>query len=162
VIKRISRRAIAIPVALMGLTALMVMSVPSAASAQVYYPLKNLGSGKCMTNGGSTANSAPITQYKCNGTGDQAWYYTGNTIVSLTNSKCLTNGGATGNNAPITQYKCNGSKNQAWFEVSSKGYFTIENTAGTLCMTTGGSKANSAPIKQYKCNGSNNQLWYNN
>jgi hypothetical protein len=175
VLKRIfRRRIIAIPVVLMALTALtalIVVSVPSAASAESYDQLANVTSGKCMTNGGSTKNSAPITQYTCS-TGDdlnQVWVYTGNTIYNYGDyinygiKMCLTNGGSTADSTPITQYSCNGSSNQTWYIV---GYgltnVTISNSPGTFCMTTGGALGNSAPITQYTCGDppSNNQQWY--
>jgi hypothetical protein len=174
--KRISLRAIAIPVALMGLTALMVIAVPSAAMAQGLSPgtFVNRASGKCMTNGGSTANSAPITQYKCNGTYNQDWIWDPNNDADsifnyqdYTNgiNMCLTNGGSTENSTPITQYSCNpanpGSVNQQWYLIAVDGYFVIENING-FCMTSGGSTANSAPITQYACdvgNPSVNQQW---
>jgi hypothetical protein len=115
-----------------------------------------------MTNGGSGANSAPITQYTCstNGTNaNQQWIINGSTIKNVDSGKCLTDGGATGNGAAITQYTCNGSPNQAWGLVPTPDYFTIQNPAGTLCMTTGGLTGNSTPIVQYACNGSPNQKW---
>jgi hypothetical protein len=156
--QRISKRRITIPVALMGLTALMVVAVPSAASAETITSLENIGSGMCMTNGGSTANSAPITQYTCNGSANQRFNWTGSTIVDEA-GMCLTDGGSTANSYPITQYPCNGSPNQTWYTgENSSIYFTIYNPKN-FCMTTGGSKKNSTPITQYMCNGSNNQLW---
>jgi hypothetical protein len=171
--KRISLRAIAIPVVLMGLTALMVTAVPSAASAQGLQAgtFVNHDSGKCMSNGGSTANSAPITQYKCNGSGNQMWYWdeygTGDYTEAIFNytdyskgiSMCLTDGGSTADNTPITQYSCNGSVNQQWYLIAVSSGFHIENING-FCMTNGGSKANSAPITQATCNNSTkNQEW---
>jgi hypothetical protein len=121
--------------------------------------LTNRASGKCMSNGGSQANSAPITQYTCNGSNNQQWYSNVDTIVSANSSDCLSNGGSTANSAPITQYPCDGSSNQGWHTVQgSGGYFTIQNAAG-FCMTTGGSTANSAPVTQYACDGSDNQQW---
>jgi hypothetical protein len=172
VLKRISRRAIAIPVALMGLTALMVIAVPSAASAQGLQAgtFVNHDSGKCMSNGGSTANSAPVTQYKCNGSGNQMWYWdeygTGDYTFAIFNyadyskgiSMCLSDGGSMANNAPITQYSCDGSANQQWYLIAVSSGFHIENIYG-FCMTNGGSKAESAPIKQYACSDSKNQEW---
>jgi Ricin-type beta-trefoil lectin domain len=122
-------------------------------------PLTNRATGKCMSNGGSTANSAPITQYTCNGSINQEFYSSEDTIVSAQSSDCFSDGGSTANSAPITQYPCNGSPNQGWHIVQgSGGYFTIQN-AGGFCMTTGGSTANSAPVTQYACNGSENQEW---
>lgn len=170
--KRISLRAIAIPVALMGLTSLMVTAVPSAALAAGLKAgtFVNITSGKCMTNGGSTANSAAITQYSCNGSGNQMWYWdeygTGDYTYAIFNytdyskgiSMCLTDGGSTANSTPITQYSCNGSVNQQWYLIAVGSGFVIENING-FCMTTGGSKANSAPITQYSCNDSKNQQW---
>lgn len=158
------QKIVTIPVLLMG-AALTVLTVPSAASAQTGSPLQSYASKKCMTNGGSTANSHPITQYTCNGTNNQGWYTNpnGDVIKNADSGKCLTNGGATGNGAPITQYTCNGSPNQQWYLVNT-GIFSstyhIQNAAGTLCMTTGGLTGNSTPIVQYACNGSYNQTWY--
>jgi len=166
VFKRMNLRAIAIPVAMTGLLAIMV-TYPSAASAGTGI-LKNSAEQKCMTNGGDTANSAPITQYTCDGLAQQSWSYPGilnttgtGTIVNEDNGKCLTDGGSTANSAPITQYTCNGSPNQVWTTTVQGliyGPITISNSHG-MCMTDGGSPKNSAPITQYKCNGSANQNW---
>jgi hypothetical protein len=121
--------------------------------------LVNRGTGKCMSNGGSQASSAPITQYTCNGSINQQWYSNVGTIVSANSSDCLTNGGSTASSAPITQYACNGTANQAWRAVQGPaGYFTIQNDDG-FCMTSGGSTTNSTPITQYACNGQENQEW---
>jgi alpha-glucosidase len=150
----------------MGLTALIAVAVPSAASASTGFEIVTLNSAKCMTNGGSMENSTPITQYACNGTDNQEWNDpTDAAVVNADSGKCMTNGGSTANSAPIMQYTCNGSPNQTWYINlnPSTGNFTIqntrENTAETLCMTNGGSMENSTPITQYKCNESNNQQW---
>jgi hypothetical protein len=159
VFKRVSRRGTVISAVLMGATVLMVMSVP-AASAESDIQLQNSHSHKCMTNGGSSANSAPITQYTCMG-GDpnQYWSTVDDTIVSEDSNKCLSNGGATNNGAAITQYTCNGSPNQTWYqEENSNGTYTFDNGAG-ICITTGESLGNSAPIVQYACDGSSSQQW---
>jgi hypothetical protein len=168
-----------------GLATLMAMSIPAVASAATafaggsraaaavkihapapddtyysYYNYTTSGPEKCMTNGGSTKNSAPITQYECNGDGDQLIYYSGSTLELLSNSKCLSNGGSTENSAPITQYTCNGSQNQEWELVGvGGGFYKIQNYNGTFCMTNGGSNGESKPITQYHCNGSNAQKW---
>jgi Ricin-type beta-trefoil lectin domain len=169
VLKRVSRRAIAIPVALMGLTALMVVSVPSAASAQgeVLSTIVNRASGKCLSDGGSLANSAPITQYTCDGSNNQEFVVggEGDTIRSYVGNLagdyiCLTNGGSTADSTPIAQYTCNGSTNQTWYFIAYDGYFVIENGDLAFCMTNGGSTKNSAPITQYACGfASHNQQW---
>jgi hypothetical protein len=151
----------------MGLTALMVVAVPSAASASNVNTFKNLATGLCMTDGGSLKNSTPITQYKCNGSENQLWKWPGafglvpatGAIINADNGKCMTDGGSTANSAPITQYTCHGGAAQTWtVNNSDTGGVTISN-ANDMCMTNGGSSANSAPITQYKCNGSGNQDW---
>jgi hypothetical protein len=132
-----------------------------ASAAITGHQLKNVRSGKCVTNGGSTANSAPITQYTCNGSANQAWTYDSATLQFKNNSgKCLTDGGSTGNSAPITQSTCSGSQNQQWLLFLSGSYEGVQNVHdNSKCMTNGGSLANSAPITQYTCNGSQNQQW---
>ncbi len=121
--------------------------------------IKNRTTGQCMSNGGSTANSAPITQYTCNGSINQQFYSKVDSIVSAQSSDCFSDGGSTANSAPITQYPCNGSSNQGFYTVQdSNGYFTIQNANG-FCLTTGGSSATSYPVTQYACNGSENQEW---
>jgi len=157
----------AIPVALTGLAAIMA-AYPSAASAGTNEKIQNSAELKCMTNGGSTKNSAPITQYTCDGLQNQSWNLPGimnftgtGSIVNADNGKCMTDGGSTANSAPITQYTCNGSANQVWTTTVQgilTGPITISNANG-MCMTDGGSTKNSAPITQYKCNGSGNQEW---
>jgi hypothetical protein len=180
VLKRIfSRKITAIPVVLMALTALTaltVVSVPSAASAQSLDQLVNAGSKKCMTNGGSTKNSAKITQYTCaNPVGsdlNQLWVYTGNTIYNYGDyinygiKMCLTNGGSKADSTDITQYTCanpaGSDPSQVWYIV----YYSLTNVTisnpNNFCMTTGGATGNSAPITQYTCGDppSNNQQWY--
>lgn len=153
------RRRIAIPAVLMGIAALTVVAIPSAASAAGGNPLINHNSGLCMTNGGNTGNSAPIQQYTCKGNAPQAWILNGNSIVNQDSGDCLTNGGATGNNAAITQYPCNNSANQHWHLAFINGnYQEIENGAG-MCMTTGEKTGLSTPIVQYTCNQSLSQQW---
>lgn len=151
----------------MSVTALAVTSVPaSAVSSQINAApavgtiIINATSGKCLTNGGSLANSAPITQFTCaSGTdNNQRWRLPGGVeteIINVTSGKCLTNGGSLANSAPITQFTCNGSTNQLW----ELGGGQIKNVTSGKCMTNGGSLANSAPITQFTCNGSNNQQW---
>jgi hypothetical protein len=78
----------------------------------------------CLTNGGSTENSTPITQYSCNpanpGSVNQQWYLIavdGYFVIENINGFCMTSGGSTANSAPITQYACdvgNPSVNQQW------------------------------------------------
>jgi hypothetical protein len=172
-LKRRFAWVIAIPVALMSATPFAVASVPASAATSAptapaifnAHQVKSVQSGKCLTNGGSTANSAPITQFTCNGNANQAWTYNSSTLVFANNSgMCLTDGGSTANSAPITQFACNGSQNQEWLlfiesDGSSEG---IENAHTGKCMTNGGSKANSAPITQFTCasNDSDRNQWF--
>lgn len=161
--ERIFRRGVTIPAVVMGVAALAAVAAPSAASAASGGPIQNRNSAECMTNGGDTGNSTPITQYTCDGNPSQLWLVSGQSIKNPNYNKCLTNGGATGNSAKITQYTCNGSKNQMWSAVqisANSEYYTIQNPAGTLCLTTGGQTGTSTPITQYKCNGSENQQWF--
>lgn len=162
-----SLRGVATAVILMAVASLTVAAFPAAASASNATHFQNYAEELCMTNGGSTANSAPITQYTCDGTENQTWDWPGfgnfvpatGTIFNADNGKCLTDGGSTANSAPITQYKCNGSASQIWtVNNSDTGGVTISN-ANNMCMTDGGSTKNNAPITQYKCNGSGNQDW---
>jgi hypothetical protein len=79
--------------------------------------LENVATGKCITNGGSHAQSAKLTQYDCNGSKNQQWpigsVYS-NTLVNGASGKCMTNGGSHAQSAPITQYTCSNSLNQKW------------------------------------------------
>jgi hypothetical protein len=116
-LKRRVGRWIAIPVALMSVTGLAVMAAPIAASASPEYQAiyNETSSNKCLTNGGSTANGAVITQYTSNGSSNQNWEYTNSDqFENQVSGKCLTNGGSTGNSTDIQQYTCNGSSNQGW------------------------------------------------
>lgn len=145
--------------ALMSVTALAVTSVP--ASAADGGQIKHDSSDFCLTNGGSTANSAKITQYTCNGSSNQTWsLYQGDSFKNNTSKKCLTTGGSHTNSTPITQYTCNGSANQQWvWSNYPDGSWDIQNVGTEKCISNGGSTTNSAPITQYTCNGSANQAW---
>ena len=157
---------IAIPVGLMSASVLMAApAVPaSAADANTIVTSTN----KCFTDGGSTANSAPITQYTWNGnTSAQTWvlinHYTYVVFENTTNGMCLTNGGSNGQSAPITQYGCNKSLNQQWTDtIASGNYVIIQNNAvPDTCMTNGGSTGNSAPITQWApCNLKDKNQWF--
>jgi Ricin-type beta-trefoil lectin domain len=145
---------IAIPVVLMSATVLMAAAVPASASSNTIVTYN----GKCLTDGGSTAKSAPITQYKCNGnTKAQTWTGIddlGAIEYENLSGMCLTDGGSTANSAPITQYPCNNSPNQLWTLVqdTNSNYVSIKNLNDPhMCMTNGGSTANSAKITQYTC-----------
>jgi hypothetical protein len=160
--RRLGRRArAAVPVGLMTAAVLIFASaVPASASSGTI----TTNSAFCLTDGGSTANSAPITQYTCNGNAKaQTWVVLPGSdpfglatfvIENTTNSKCMTNGGSTRNSAPITQYTCNGSPNQQWDvypnETGSREVFESDAVTGE-CITNGGSTSNSTPITQYDC-----------
>jgi hypothetical protein len=86
----------------------------------------NQDNGKCLSNGGDAANSAPITQYTCNNSANQIWYeidnpdgtyeiqqYVGGRLM------CLTDGGSHTNTTPITQYQCHGGNNQTWEDTTA-------------------------------------------
>lgn len=71
--RRFGGIGIAIPVALMSATVLMAAPAdPASASTNTVVTYN----GKCLTDGGSTANSAPITQYTCpaNPTDHDQWF----------------------------------------------------------------------------------------
>jgi len=169
-LKRKSVRWAAAPVALVSLGALCLSSTP--ASAATYGPLKNVhDSSMCLTNDGSTANSAPITQYTCNGSTNQGWEVLAVSfegilayqIINQHSGDCLTNGGSNVNSAPITQYPCASlsslDTNQIWeYSGSYPSRFVDGNGK---CLTDGGSTANNAPITQYTCNNTTNQKWNN-
>jgi hypothetical protein len=151
----------------MSATVLMAApAVPASASSNTVVTY----TGKCLTDGGSTANSAPITQYTCNGnTAAQTWEERGNSNGTVTfhngSNMCLTDGGNTANSAPITQYTCNGSANQQWATFADNinlNYVSIQKFNTNLCMTNGGSTANSAPITQYVCpvNPTDHNQWF--
>ena len=176
-LKRISRRATkrrlrrrigaAVSVGLMGAAVLMAASAAPAYATTDYITTY---SGFCLTDGGSTTNSAPITQYMCNGnTKAQTWDIIGNSngtnkLENTTNDMCMTNGGSTANSAKITQYKCNGSANQSWYEVTAGtgSYVLFESdSVPSKCMTNGGSTTNSTPITQYNCgNFTDRNMWF--
>jgi hypothetical protein len=145
---------IAIPAVLMSATVLVAApAVPASASSNTIVTYN----GKCLTDGSSSANSAPITQYKCNGnTAAQTWTgidYFGTIEFENLRGECLTGGEGAENGSPVTQYTCNNSNNQRWtlVEDTNSNYVSIKNYNSGLCMTNGGSTANSAPITQYTC-----------
>jgi Ricin-type beta-trefoil lectin domain len=166
--RRLGRRiGAAVSVGLMSATVLVAASAVPAYATSNYITTY---SAFCLTDGGSTTNSTPITQYMCNGNANaQTWDIVGNSnstnkLENTTNDMCMTNGGSKANSAAITQYKCNGSANQSWYEIpaGTGSYVLFESYASPgECMTNGGSTTNSTPITQYSCGtGSDRNMWF--
>jgi len=123
-------------------------------------------SGKCLdVRGQSTANSAAITQYTCNGGTNQQWrvqsisggYYQ---IVARNSEKCLdVNSASTADGATLIQYTCGSGTNQQWSLVDSgDGYISLKaRHSGKCADVPSSSTAENVQLKQYPCNGGYNQ-----
>ncbi|MFI9827506.1 RICIN domain-containing protein [Streptomyces sp. NPDC051913] len=102
-----------------------------------------------------------ISQYTCNGGGNQKWWFkdlgTGYyQLVGRGSSLCLQE-----NSTNVTQENCNsGTTSQQWSVTTSGSYVTVKARATGECLdVNGASTANSAAIITYTCNGATNQQW---
>ena len=126
-------------------------------------------SGKCVDiAAASTANSAQVQQYQCNGTGaqkfavtnmGQGWYR----LINTNSGKAIDIAAAsTADGAKVQQYTDNGTGAQR-FSIkpgSDTTTFVITNETSGKCLdVTDWSTNDSAKIQQWTCAGSVNQAW---
>ncbi|MEV0643764.1 RICIN domain-containing protein [Phytomonospora sp. NPDC050363] len=122
-------------------------------------------SGKCLdVSNQSSADSAPVVQYGCNGGTNQQWRIQTVSggyvqIVARNSAKCLdVNGASTADGAGVLQYSCGSGHNQQFTLRASGGYISLVARHSGKCVDLpNSSTAENAQFKQYPCNGSANQ-----
>ena len=105
--------------------------------------------------GGNNANGTQPVIWDCNGSANQKWTASGQTLQAL--GKCLdspTNATA-GTKAQV--WDCSGAANQRW---NRNANGTISNVASGLCLDVNG-KATTAgsPVILWTCTAAANQVW---
>jgi hypothetical protein len=125
---------------------------------------------KCLeVQGGSTANSAQVQLWDCDGTkAHRVWYMQEVQagwwhIWNKKSGKCLNvQGGSTNNSAKVIQYSCQGSGtfNDQWrlFYTGGSGangdlYWIINRKSNKCLNAQGASSANGTDLIQYDCRG---------
>ena len=133
------------------------------------YTIASAFSGKCVDiAAASTANGAQVQQYRCNGTGAQAfalknmgqgWYR----LLNTHSGKAIDIASAsTSDGAKVQQYTDNGTSAQR-FTIkpgSDATTFVIVNEGSGKCLDVAGWSTNdSGRIQQWSCTGAVNQAW---
>ena len=133
------------------------------------YTITSAFSGKCIDiASASTANSAQVQQYQCNGTGaqkfavtnmGQGWYR----LINTNSGKAIDIAAAsTADGAKVQQYTDNATVAQRFSITtgSDATTFVITNEGSGKCLdVTDWSTNDSAKIQQWTCAGSVNQAW---
>ena len=133
------------------------------------YTIASALSGKCVDiAAASTANSAQVQQYQCNGTGaqkfaitnmGQGWYR----LINTNSGKAIDIASAsTADGAKVQQYTDNGTSAQR-FSIkpgSDATTFVLTNEGSGKCLdVTDWSTNDGAKIQQWTCSGNVNQAW---
>ena len=133
------------------------------------YTITSAFSGKCVDiAAASTANSAQVQQYQCNGTGaqkfavtnqGQGWYR----LINVNSGKAIDIAAAsTADGAKVQQYTDNGTGAQR-FSIkpgSDATTFVITNETSGKCLDVADWSTNdSGKIQQWTCGGTVNQAW---
>jgi chitinase len=133
------------------------------------YTITSAFSGKCVDiASASTANSAQVQQYQCNGTGaqkfavsnrGQGWYR----LINTNSGKAIDIAAAsTADGAKVQQYTDNGTSAQR-FSIkpgADATTFVLTNEGSAKCLDVAGWSTNdSGKIQQWTCTGSVNQAW---
>lgn len=158
---KISNRAL-ISVSLGALTAITLSTGVASAKPQIYAPITNVKSGKCLSlaNGGSTANNVSAILYTCiSGAAEQSWEPQGTAYVNRKSGKCLSlaDGGSTANGTKAIQYTCNGGAEQSWF--LNDGQLLSGKNVNKCLSTPGGATGDNTNAVIYDCNGAPEQQW---
>ena len=142
---------------------------PPGALADGTYTITSVFSGKCVDiAAASTANSAQVQQYQCNGTGAQkfavtntgsGWYR----LVNTNSGKAIDIAAAsTADGAKVQQYTDNGTLAQR-FSIKAGAdatTFVITNENSGKCLDVADWSTNdSGKIQQWSCAGGTNQAW---
>ena len=133
------------------------------------YTITSAFSGKCVDiASASTANSAQVQQYQCNGTGaqkfavtnqGQGWYR----LINVNSGKAIDIAAAsTADGAKVQQYTDNGTGAQR-FSIkpgSDATTFVLTNETSGKCLDVADWSTNdSGKIQQWTCGGTVNQAW---
>ncbi|WP_410568697.1 RICIN domain-containing protein [Amycolatopsis sp. cmx-4-61] len=142
--------------------------VAGVGTGSAYESLVARHSGKCADiPGSSRSDGVALTQYTCNGGGNQQWSEVdlGNGYVNLIarhSGKCLDIADAsTADGAAAVQWTCTGGTNQQWqAQDAGGGYVRIVARHSGKCLdVVSASTADGAAVKQYPCTGVTNQQW---
>ncbi|OIJ63383.1 RICIN domain-containing protein [Streptomyces mangrovisoli] len=130
-------------------------------TSATYNTLVARNSSKCAdVPNQSLWEGVAISQYTCNGGGNQKWWFKdlGSGYAELMgrgSSLCLQE-----NATNVTQEDCTGATTQQWSVTTSGSYVTVKSRASGKCLdVSGASTANSAAIITYTCSGATNQQW---
>jgi hypothetical protein len=143
-------------------------AVAGVGSGNAYYRLAARHSGKCLdVSSSSTADSANVLQWTCNGGANQSWQIrdlgTGYVqLVARHSHKCLdVTGSSTADGARAQQYTCGSGTNQQWqFQDLGTGYFRVVARHSGKCLDVSSfSTADGANILQWTCGTGTNQQW---
>ena len=144
-------------------------STQPGALADGTYTITSAFSGKCVDiAAASTANSAQVQQYQCNGTGaqkfaianmGQGWYR----LINTNSGKAIDIAAAsTADGAKVQQYTDNGTSAQR-FSIkpgSDATTFVITNEGSGKCLDVADWSTNDGgKIQQWTCSGNVNQAW---
>jgi beta-glucanase (GH16 family) len=115
--------------------------------------------GLCVsTQGGTTANYAPIEIVPCDGANDQQWTF--NTLDGTLQlmGMCLdVQSGGSANRTPVDLFYCDGTAAQTWVPQS---YGALYNPQSGECLDlTAWSTAPGTPLEIYQCTSNANQSW---
>ncbi|MFC7587862.1 RICIN domain-containing protein [Nonomuraea antimicrobica] len=108
------------------------------------YRIRNVKSGKCLSNGtGSVADGAQLSQWTCGSGAEQQWTWTGIDGRQLKNSlsgKCLAiGGGSTASGAQAIQWTCGSGTEQRWIlEADPAGESYVKNAKSSHRLTVYG------------------------
>lgn len=123
-------------------------------------------SGKCLdVADNSSADSAAVVQWTCNGGLNQQWRLTDAgsgyvTVVAQHSGKCLDVANAsTAAGAYVNQYYCNGGTNQQWQpQDQGNGYVRLVARHSSKCLdVTGATASDGARLIQWDCGSGANQ-----
>jgi chitinase len=146
-----------------------VKATQPGALADGTYTITSAFSGKCVDiASASTANSAQVQQYQCNGTGaqkfavtnqGQGWYR----LINTNSGKAIDIAAAsTADGAKVQQYTDNATTAQRFsIKVGSDATtFVITNEGSGKCLDVADWSTNdSGKIQQWSCSGNVNQAW---
>jgi hypothetical protein len=113
-------------------------------------------SGMCLDDtNDATVNGNKIDIAGCNGSAEQQWQYTNNTLTI--NGSCLdvVGSGSTAEGTLVDLWSCNGGANQVWNVVNN----TLVNPQSGQCLDDPGSSTSGAQLEIWDCNGGSNQSW---
>ncbi len=161
---------------LLGLSLTSIVQAAPANATPVLFGIWNAHSLDCMSSGGKA--NAVVTQYPCNRSNNQAWYYGGThgayqQIKNYATGQCISvAGGSLANGAKIQMGNCGSNDIQYWqkelecgsvIPACSPGVVLYFNQASLRVIQVAcGCDTNSAVLNQWAVNdtGPPAQLWY--